>query len=114
MSHFVSSKMALSRKGSGQKESAAQEILFLVKALGVIAGVPCTIIYLLILLFAPAERRGGWICESRDGLVASRKSHGKGALQTYHLDGDRVSYVDYRECTWTQVPHTVKGDCDVH
>ena len=105
MSQAISSRMALSRKGSGQKERAGEEILFLVKALGVILGVPLTIIYLVHLAFGLEETRGGWLCQSRDGLIASRTSHGKGALRNYYLDGDRVSYSQYRECTWTQVPH---------
>lgn len=105
MSQAISSKMALSRKGSGQKERASQEILFLVKTLGVILGVPLVIMYLLHLTFGLEETRGGWLCQSRDGLIASRTSHGKGALRNYYLDGDRVSYSQYRECTWTQVPH---------
>jgi len=111
MSHFVSSKMVSSRKGSGQKETLTQDIIFCLRFVSGIVGIPLAILYLLFLLFAPAERRGGWICESRDGLVARRNSHGKGALKVFYLDGDRVSYSEHKMCTWTQVPHTLrKGD----
>lgn len=105
MSIAVSSKMALSRKGSGQKETALESIIFIAKVMLWTAGAPLAVAYILAFLFGLKETRGGWICESRDGLVASRSSHGKGALQTYYLDGDRVSYQEFMECTWTQVPH---------
>lgn len=105
MSIAVSSRMVLSRKGSGQKETTWEIIVFLIKIVTVIAGVPCIIAYILTLIFGLEETRGGWLCSSRDGLVASRKSHGKGPLKTYYLDGDRVSYSQYKRCTWTQVPH---------
>lgn len=106
MSIAYSSKMALSRKGSGQKETVWEVVGFYAKILFILVVCPCATIQLIVFIFGTDfETRGGWICQSRNGLVASRIARGKVVNRKLYLDGDRVSLQEYSQCTWTQVPH---------